>query len=95
MIVWAELVQPLPWVWLINEWQIELSGGCGLCQCQEDGRKKKQTHVEGLHVPLVYVQCVLPFKLIWDVVLLQNVVNLLGNPERQILSLTPLAGKVF
>lgn len=56
----------------------------GYVNARKTGGKKKL--VEGLRVPLVYVQCVLPFKVIWDLGFLQAMVNLLGNPEQQILS---------
>lgn len=77
MIVCAEMVQPLPLGLVINEWQVELHIVCELCQCQEEGKKKNV----GLHVPLFYIQGVMPFKLIWDLGFIQAVINLLENPE--------------
>lgn len=52
----------------------------GYVNARKTGGKKL---VEGLCVPLVYVQCVLPFKVIWDLGFLQAMVNLLGNPRQQ------------
>lgn len=61
---------------VLNEWLVELHAGCVMSMPRRRGEK---IYVVGLHVPLVYIPCVTPFRVIWGLRFTHTVINLLEN----------------